>query len=98
MRNAGVRITRVILVAPSRGLFGSKIDQKTHVRNQNQVPGPATSFLADETVGFCLNAHAGPIRKVNGNKSVGVTCATHITFALCVTHTMRPKGTTHAVE
>jgi len=57
-----VRITFVILVAPYRGLFGSKIDQKTHIRNQNQVPGPATSFLAGETVGFCLNAPAGPIQ------------------------------------
>jgi hypothetical protein len=51
----------VILVALYRGLFGSKIDPKTHVRNQNEVPGPATSFLAGETVGFCLNAPAGPI-------------------------------------
>jgi insertion element IS1 protein InsB len=46
---------------PSKGLFCSKIDQKTHIRNQNQVPGPATGFLAGETVGFCLNAYAGPM-------------------------------------
>ncbi len=44
-----------------RGHFGSKIDQKTHVRNQIQVPGPAASFLVGETVGCCLNTPAGPI-------------------------------------
>jgi hypothetical protein len=38
-----------------RSLSGSKSDQKTHARNQNQVQGSATSFLAGETVGFCLN-------------------------------------------
>src|SRR6266571_5944153 len=43
-----------------KGSFGSKIDQKTHARNQNQVHGPAVSFLASENVGFCWNAHAGP--------------------------------------
>jgi hypothetical protein len=58
--NAGVRITLVFLVARSEGSFGSKIDQKTRPENQNQVAGTATSFLARETVGFCLNAHAGP--------------------------------------
>jgi hypothetical protein len=56
----GVRITLVFLVAHSESHFGSKIDQKTHPKNQNQVPGAAMSFLARETVGFCLNAHAGP--------------------------------------
>src|SRR5205823_6782211 len=58
--NAGVRITLVFLVVHSESHFGSKIDQKTHPKNQNQVPGAAMSFLARETVGFCLNAHAGP--------------------------------------
>src|SRR5688572_6732033 len=58
------RKTLVILAAPYKGLFCSKIDQITHIRNQNQVPGPATSFLTGETVGFCLNAHAGPLWKV----------------------------------
>src|SRR6266446_6674059 len=43
------------------GCFTSKIDQKTHAGNQNQVDGAATSFLAGETVGFCLNAPAGPM-------------------------------------
>jgi hypothetical protein len=43
--------------------FCVKIDQKTHPKNQNQVPGSAMSFLARETVGFCLNAHAGPITR-----------------------------------
>jgi hypothetical protein len=33
-------------------------------RNQNQVQGPAVSFLADETAGFCLTAHAGPSQAV----------------------------------
>ena len=56
----GVRITLVFLVAHSESHFGSKIDQKTHPKNQNQVPGAAMIFLARETVGFCLNAHAGP--------------------------------------
>ena len=45
----------------SESHFGSKIDQKTHSGNQNQVHGPTDSFLARETVGFCLNAHAGPV-------------------------------------
>jgi hypothetical protein len=30
-------------------------------RNQNQVHRAATSFLAGETVGFCADAHAGPL-------------------------------------
>jgi hypothetical protein len=55
------RITCVILVARSEAFFESKSDQKTHARNQNQVQGSATSFLAGETVGFCLNAPAGPV-------------------------------------
>ena len=69
MVNAGVRITLVFLVARSEGSFGSKIDQKTRPENQNQVAGTATSFLARETVGFCLNAHAGPY---GGRKSIVV--------------------------
>ena len=48
------------------GCFGSKIDQKTHPENQNKVHGPAGSFLAGETVGFCLNAPAGPARRHAG--------------------------------
>jgi hypothetical protein len=44
----------------SEGDFGSKIDQITHPGNQNQLQRAATSFLAGETVGFCLNAPAGP--------------------------------------
>ena len=47
-------------MARSEGYLGSKIDQKTHPRNQNQVHRAATSFLAGETVGFCADAHAGP--------------------------------------
>jgi hypothetical protein len=43
----------------------SKIDQKTHPKNQHQVPGAAMSFLARETVGFCLNAHAGPFSNLS---------------------------------
>ena len=49
-----VRLSLVFLVARSEGSFGSKIDQKTRPENQNQVAGTATSFLARETVGFCL--------------------------------------------
>ena len=45
----------------SEGDFGSKIDQKTHSGNQNQVQRAVTSFLAGETVGFCADAHAGPL-------------------------------------
>ena len=56
----GARLTPVFLVAHSESHFGSKIDQKTQPKNQNQVPRAAMSFLARETVGFCLNAHAGP--------------------------------------
>jgi hypothetical protein len=48
------------MLSGRRGDQGPKIDQKTHARNQNQVQGSATSFLAGETVGFCLNAPAGP--------------------------------------
>jgi len=59
--NAGARITLVFLMARSEGYLGSKIDQKTHPRNQNQVQRAATSFLAGETVGFCADAHAGPV-------------------------------------
>jgi hypothetical protein len=47
-------------MARSEGYLGSKIDQKTHPRNQNQFHRAATSFLAGETVGFCADAHAGP--------------------------------------
>ena len=46
MENAGVRITLVFLMPCSEGHFGSKIDQKTHSGNQNQVHGPTESFLA----------------------------------------------------
>src|SRR5262252_2318633 len=49
-------------MARSEGYLGSKIDQKTHPSNQKQVHRAATSFLAGETVGFCADAHAGPIR------------------------------------
>src|SRR5262249_58981735 len=49
-------------MARSEGYLGSKIDQKTHPRNQNQVHRAAPSFLAGETVGFCADAHAGPSR------------------------------------
>src|SRR5215468_10241166 len=55
-----VKETLVFLMARSEGYLGSKIDQKTHPRNQNQVHRAATSFLAGETVGFCADAHAGP--------------------------------------
>jgi hypothetical protein len=58
--DAGARITFVFLMARSEGYLGSKIDQKTHPRNRNQVHRAATSFLAGETVGFCADAHAGP--------------------------------------
>ena len=44
--NTGVRITLVFLMPRSEGHFGSKIDQKTHSGNQNQVHGPTESFLA----------------------------------------------------
>jgi hypothetical protein len=37
-----------------------KVDPKTYAGNQNQVRGLAASFLAGETVTFCLNAPAGP--------------------------------------
>src|SRR5437870_1055535 len=47
-------------MARSEGYLRSKIDQKTHPRNQNQVHRAATSFLAGETVDFCADAHAGP--------------------------------------
>jgi hypothetical protein len=52
-------------MARSEGYLGSKIDQKTHPRNQNQVHRAATSFLAGETVGFCADAHAGPKKKTS---------------------------------
>src|SRR5215470_8459742 len=45
-----VKETLVFLMARSEGYLGSKIDQKTHPRNQNQVHRAATSFLAGETV------------------------------------------------
>src|SRR5262249_773495 len=47
-------------MARSEGYLGSKIDQKTHPRNQNQVHRAATRFLAGETVSFCADADAGP--------------------------------------
>src|SRR6516165_12746099 len=45
-------------MARSEGYLGSKIDQKTHPRNQNQVHRAATSFLVGETVGFCADARS----------------------------------------
>src|SRR5215475_5234698 len=64
-----VKKTLVFLMARSEGYLESKIDQKTHPRNQNQVPRAATSFLAGETVGFCADAHAGPIWRPHGASS-----------------------------
>ena len=46
------RKTLVFLIPCSEGHFGSKIDQKTHSRNQNQVQGPTESFLAQRNRRF----------------------------------------------
>ena len=44
----GQQYPLVFLMARSEGYLGSKIDQKTHPRNQNQVHRAATSFLVGE--------------------------------------------------
>ena len=52
--NAGARITLVFLIPGSAGHLGSKVDQKTHAGNQNQVQEPTESFLAQRNRRFLL--------------------------------------------
>jgi hypothetical protein len=56
------RITYVNLIARPKAILGRKLHKKTYQEIKIRFCGPAASFLAGETVTFCLNAPAGPIR------------------------------------
>jgi hypothetical protein len=60
--NAGVRITLVFLIARSEGYFGRKSIRKPIKEIKIRFMDQRTVFFHGETVGFCLNAPAGPYR------------------------------------
>ena len=47
-----------------RGPFWVENRSENSYKNPPQIHGPAVSFLAGETVGCCLTAHAGPSQAV----------------------------------
>src|SRR5215468_9746707 len=93
-----VKETLVFLMARSEGYLGSKIDQKTHLRNQNQVHRVATSYLTGETVGFCADAHAGPVWSRSGLRPLRQETNNNLTAVFCPYTTGPPRTQAHSAS
>ena len=72
--NASARIMYVILVARSEAILGRKSTRKPMQEIKIRFMDQRRVFSHSETVGFCLNAPAGPIWESSCNY-----CATKIT-------------------